>query len=257
MAKKTGTKEWAVKNINNQRGCEYGCRYCYARYNAVHRFQCETELEWLRPVINTRAVHRKHSKYPGVVMFPSTHDITPRNITEAVRTIDNLLEAGNDLLIVSKPNFHCIETICNTITKTQRKQQVMFRFTIGSANPAVLSFWEPGAPTFTERLACLQYAYDLGFNTSVSCEPFLDMFPETVYSLTKPYISDSFWFGKLRHFNSRVSLAYLDDDDMKRVNVLKQLQDDDIVMTMVNNLKDCQFVKFKYSVREVIERQKK
>ena len=30
-----GTEEWADKNINITRGCEYDCPYCYAKRNAL------------------------------------------------------------------------------------------------------------------------------------------------------------------------------------------------------------------------------
>ena len=54
------------------------------------------------------------------------------------------------------------------------REQLLFRFTVGSAKDDVLSFWEPGAPTFAERMASLELAWAHGYQTSVSCEPMLD-----------------------------------------------------------------------------------
>jgi len=125
-----------------------------------------------------------------------------------------LLDADNDVLIVSKPHWDCITVICEALKKYQR--QITFRFTIGSTKSDILKFWEPGAPSFQERLSCLQYAYQAGYNTSVSCEPYLDQHVVYTYTACKGWIADSFWIGKLRNFNSRVRI-----DDATEGQIIK------------------------------------
>ena len=73
---------------------------------------------------------------------------------------------------MSKPHLDCIQAICQQFGDYREK--ILFRFTIGACDDTVLSFWEPGAPTYAERMASLQYAYEQGFQTSVSVEPMLD-----------------------------------------------------------------------------------
>jgi hypothetical protein len=249
---KTGVAEWAEHSVNIQTGCEHNCRYCFARHNAVVRFkQCDA-AQWTKPVIDQTKVDRRyHGRYKGVVMFPTAHDITPLNLSEYLCVLRKLLDAGNNILIVTKPHWPCITVICEAYANF--KKQMTFRFTIGSTGDAVLKFWEPGAPGFMERLSCLRYAYYRGYSTSVSCEPYLD--PHVIYTYTacKPYITDSFWVGKLRHFNSRVQLYGVTEEQMKQfVEPLKAAQCDKVVRDIYKLLDGQPFIQWKDSIREVM-----
>lgn len=251
--KLTGTKEWAVFNVNIQQGCEHGCRYCYARYNAVARFKRCAAEQWLEPVINKAKVDKDYGKYKGVVMFPSTHDITQKNLSECLCVLRKLLDAGNWILIVSKPHWTCITLICETLQKY--RSQIMFRFTIGSKDDDILGFWEPNAPKFEERLACLRYAYFGRYLTSVSCEPYLDKNVVDLYLAVKPFITDSFWVGKLRDFARRVDTSVITaEQEEEFIKPLKAAQTDEAVRTIYNQLNVERLVKFKDSIREVIEK---
>lgn len=251
---KTGTREWAETNINIQLGCEHNCRYCYARYDAVHRFKRCTAQAWAEPVINNAKVDCDYRKYPGRLMFPSSHDITPRNINECMVVIRRLLDAGNQILIVSKPHFECITLMCETFKEYRR--QITFRFTIGSVNDDVLNFWEPNAPSFQERLSCLRYAFEAGYNTSISCEPFLDYWPNCVYDTSCWWITDSFWLGLLRKFNQRVNLTDVTSEQMATyVDPLRRIHSNiNAVKAYYRMLKDRPYVKFKDSIRAIIEK---
>jgi DNA repair photolyase len=50
----SGTREWAVKNVNCVNGCEHNCRYCYARWNVVERFHLIEEGEWENPQVREK-----------------------------------------------------------------------------------------------------------------------------------------------------------------------------------------------------------
>ncbi len=193
--KKTGTHEWAKETRNIQIGCEHNCRYCYARHMAVYRFNRCTAEQWLEPVIDQKKVDKGYrKKVEGGIMFPSTHDITKRNLSEYLCVLHKLLDAGNNVLIVTKPHLGCIEAICESCAF--QKDQIKFRFTIGSSDQRVLSFWEPNAPGIAERLNCLQYAYSEGYKTSVSCEPLLE--PWSVMPLIETLqvaVTETIWIG--------------------------------------------------------------
>ena len=257
MAKqKTGTKEWADTNINIQLGCENGCRYCYARNNAVRFRKWCTDEQWLDPVIILSRVTRSYLKRTGVVMYPSTHDITERNLSESICVLRKLLKAGNKVLLVSKPKLGCITTICDELEEYRKR--LTFRFTIGSSDDYVLKFWEPNAPTFGERRQCLIYAWNRKYHTSVSCEPFLDCEVEKIvelFQLLKPYITDSFWIGKLRHFTKRVILKGATTDDMERlVEPLRAAQSDEFVLGLCRRMNREPLTLWKDSIREVINK---
>ena len=254
---KTGTKEWADHNVNIQVGCENGCRYCYARYNAVRRFKYCQPNEWNEPRINHKKVDCIYNNAGGKVMFPSTHDITPRNISEYRCVLNKLLDAGNHVLIVTKPRWDCVPLICESLKQRYSEEfllkQVTFRFTIGSTDRKVLKFWEPNAPALKERLSCLRYAYMAGFNTSVSCEPFLDQFPNYVYEATESLVTDKIWIGLLRGFYNRVNADGMTHQQMKQfVYPLKALQGPMIVKAIYKSMKDLTKIAWKDSIRKVV-----
>ena len=100
----SGTKEWADHNVNCIKGCSNNCRYCYAKMMAKRFGRC-TEETWQNMIINSNAVERKYGRYKGRVMFPSTHDIVDDLVLQEACfvVIGKLLEAGNEVLITTKP----------------------------------------------------------------------------------------------------------------------------------------------------------
>ena len=125
--KNYGTKEWAVKTANCCTGCSHDCLYCYAKEMAV-RFKQVTDSQWPLERIRNKDVYRYHKKYPGRVIFPSSHDITDKNWSACVVVLDRLFKAGNEVLIVSKPHFNCIAAIC--LVFKDYRDKLTFRFSI-------------------------------------------------------------------------------------------------------------------------------
>jgi DNA repair photolyase len=182
-------------------------------------------------------------------MFPTTHDITPALLTPALRVIRRLLDSGNELLIVSKPHLECIEAICRETWANQ--EQVTFRFTIGAFDPDVLSYWEPGAPGFYERLACLKFAYASDFKTSVSAEPLLDYdhAPALAEKLL-PFITDSLWIGKLNNIRQRVKVE--NARDREEVSKIEANQTDSKIKALYEALRHEPKIKWKESIKKVV-----
>jgi len=254
----TGVYEWATASVNIQTGCEHDCRYCYARHDAVCRWHRCTRQAWATPIIDAARVDAKYPLFKGPVIFPSTHDITPRNINECLVVIKKLLTAGNELLIVSKPHLECVQLLCEVLRPWQR--HVIFRFTIGSISDRVLKFWEPGAPNFESRIKSLSCAYLYSYRTSVSCEPYLDAFPWHVFEACYDYLSDDpaggFWIGKLRRWDSRVDLSGATPEEIKLyVEPLRAAQGDGFVKGLVCQLDGRRFIRWKDSIREIIEKE--
>ncbi len=245
-----GTKEWAKTNINIQSGCEHDCRYCYAKAMAI-RFGRATAERWQHPVQNLDCQNRGFKRRSGRIMFPSSHDITPLNIDACSVVLSRLLKAGNDVLIVSKPRLACVQRLCKELEPF--KSQVLFRFTICSADDAVLGYWEPGAPAFAERLESLKHAHSQGYATSVSMEPMLDSEPAALIEAVSPYVTDSVWLGKANRLRQIVSLNCPDDPEaMKRASDLVRAQDHASVIKIYNQYKDNPLVRWKDSIKKVV-----
>lgn len=248
--RKTGTLEWAEINKNISKGCDHNCKYCYARSNAIRFKQIQDKEDWKNKKIIPKRLEEKPRKVKGRIMFPTTHDILPSCINETITYLRGWLEVGNDILIVSKPHFECIKRICDELK--EYKKQIVFRFTIGSMNNNTLKFWEPGAPDFEERLKSLEYAYNKGFTTSVSCEPYLDEHIAGMVLRLYPYISDTIWIGKMNRINQRVDTDDWSKDDFKYLDKVKNAQTDEFIHKLYRKFKNFEKVKWKDSIKQVM-----
>ena len=243
-----GTREWADRTINCCTGCSNNCRYCYAREMAV-RFGRRKPDEWQYEQVRQKDVDRKYRKFKGNLMFPSSHDITPANLEACLTVLGKLLDAGNDVLIVSKPRVECTGRICDLFTKY--KDQILFRFTIGAMNNEVLSFWEPGAPVYEERKAALAYAFFAGYQTSVSIEPMLNA--ENVVKLVKDletFTTESIWIGKMNHMRRAIVI-----DSAKAAEAVREIergQSDEAIRGIYEALNGHPLIKWKESIRKII-----
>ena len=249
---KFGTKEWAEKNINLFTGnCENGCIYCYAKANNA-RYKKDGTFLIKESILNQKFVKKREY----LTMFPSTHDIRPENINEVITFLKKFLASGSPILIVSKPFDYCISQICDELE--QYKEQIMFRFTVGSFHNSVLEFYEPNAPDILDRLKAIKTAYNKGFKTSLSIEPMLDEYPENIVESLHQYITDDIWIGKMNFPKQRLALNNNNSPEiMERVNLLIAFQEDDKnILEIVNRLSEYKSVVWKESVQKVIDKHK-
>lgn len=245
-----GTQEWAASNVNIQDGCEHDCRYCYAKTMAI-RFKRATAASWSKPRLRQHDLDRGFTKRSGRIMFPTAHDITDRNLDESLAVLHKLLSVGNDVLIVSKPRLVCVKRLCAELVPY--RAQIVFRFSIGSTNNSVLSFWEPGAPSFNERLACLQLAYALEFATSVSEEPMLDGNPDSVISAVHPFVTDSIWLGKINRLRQILPFNCPSDPEAIRYGeALTATQSDAKIRALYARHRKDRIIKWKDSIKAVV-----
>jgi len=180
--------------------CPNDCKYCYVK--AIKKRVGIVELEQpteekLIFASNEAKVNKKWkpAKVGKVYMIPSSHDIFPENVDNYCMVAKNCISAHNSVLCVSKPRLGCIMKICDKMKPY--KDNFRFRFTIGSANNDILKYWEPNAPTYEERISCVYYANEKGFNVSLSMEPLLDD-PTPIIKKLENIVS-SFWIGPMNH----------------------------------------------------------
>jgi hypothetical protein len=151
----------------------------------------------------------------------------------------------------SWPCLPCVERLCSELAPF--RNQIVFRFSIGSASNAVLKFWEPGAPTFKQRLACLKAAYLHDFQTSVSCEPMLDDNIDRVVDAVHPYVTDSIWLGKINRLRSILPQTCPNDaDTLQRGEKLMAAQNDQATCALYARYKADPKIKWKDSIKKVV-----
>jgi len=252
----SGTRQWSNKSINFQTGCEHNCLVCYAKDMSI-KYKQTTKNNWKSPIIRVKDVKKKISKWnESLVMFPSSHDITPYNINESMIVLRKILEANNDVLIVSKPHFDCIKQICNEFGNY--KNQILFRFTIGSYDNDVLKFWEPNAPSLDERMNSLKYAFNNGYETSISCEPMMDNDVDKVIDAVKPFVTETIWLGKVNQMWPRLERnTDLNSDIRKKAEELEQWQSDDNILLLYDKYRNDPVIMWKDSILKVVAKSKK
>jgi DNA repair photolyase len=139
--KKGRFRDWTrpEDNVNFCTGCENDCLYCYMKPMADNRPTWKiTSDTWHQMRIRQEDVDAKQKRHAGLVGFPSSHDILPSNIDDALIVLGKLLRAGNEVLIVSKPRIECIQRICEA--SQFYKDKILFRFTIGAMDNNLLRF---------------------------------------------------------------------------------------------------------------------
>lgn len=245
----SGTKEWAEHSVNICTGCGHRCLYCFAAAMSA-RFGRRKPGEWGTEQVDHVKVDRRYGKRRGRIMFPTTHDITPALLDDCLTVLRKMLAAGNEVLIVSKPHRECIVALCRELEPY--RDQVMFRFTIGSVNDEVLSFWEPGAPGFKERIWCLAHAHAHGYQTSVSCEPMLDRSAEAVVDACEPYVTDSIWLGKANRLLQRMRQNGCTEEQLARGRELVSWQNGEAIRSLYERLKNRPVVRWKESIKKVV-----
>jgi len=250
--KKTGTKEWSDISQNLFIGCRNNCRYGYGREMMV-RLKRKTPENWpdMIPAKRWRTTKPKLFKNQ-VIMFPSLHDIFPEHLDETVEFLTSWLKLGNKYLIVSKPRLECIKRLCEDLE--QYREQIKFRFTIGSYHDDVLGFWEPNAPKFTERKECLAFAYNAGYKTSCSCEPYLD--EDVLYLIQShllTYVTDTVWIGKMNKIDDRVDTKGWTTVEKRYLKRVKEAQTDEFIKDLYQKLKGIEEIRWKDSCKEVLD----
>lgn len=247
----TGTAEWAEVNENICIGCPNNCLYCYAAANAA-RFKKRDREDWHIEEFTKRAEITSYPARGGVIMFPSTHDITFFNVDAYIRVARLILEKGNKLLIVSKPRLELIKKVCAGLIHF--KKQILFRFTLGTIDDSVSLFWEPGAPLPGERLECLSFARGAGFKTSVSIEPMLGGYTGTInlVKAVREFSPETIWIGKMNKARLRIDLTVT--KNLQAVNIIERLQADYEIMGLYDRFRGDSDIRWKDSIQEVVSR---
>ena len=166
--------------INPYRGCEFGCKYCYARY--THEFmELRNGLDFERKIYvkqNARwLLHRDLKRVkPGeqIAIGAATDPYQPAErrhlVTQSI--LEEIAEhRGLDLGIVTKSDL--IVRDLDLLKRISEQNDLSLHITITTLNTQLARILEPRAPRPDLRLDALRKLRKAGLNAGVSCAPVL------------------------------------------------------------------------------------
>ncbi len=187
---------WAVYSINPYRGCEFGCKYCYARY--THEFLQPEPITEVAPgaydipqqpwaLAFEREIYMKENA--AWLLEQELRKIDPREqiaigtatdpyqpIERRVGITRSLLEVfarqeGYRLGIVTKSTL--IERDVDLLAEIARRNRLVVHLTITTVDAKLARLLEPRAPRPDLRFNAVKKLRQAGITTGVLCSPLL------------------------------------------------------------------------------------
>jgi DNA repair photolyase len=176
--------------INPYRGCEFGCKYCYARY--AHEFmELRDPLDFERKIYSKQfdrsAFLAELARLPlgeSIAIGTATDPYQPaerryritRSILEAFATV-----AGFRLGITTKSNL--VTRDLDVLKEVARRHYLSISMTVTTIDAELARELEPMAPRPDLRLAAVRKLVSHGIRSSVFCAPVMPLINDTETSL--------------------------------------------------------------------------
>src|SRR5579884_1492217 len=175
--------------INPYRGCEFGCRYCYARY--THEFMGMEDANLFEQKIYVKAhaagiLRRELRRLPAgeIAMGTSTDPYQPAERRYGVtRSILEVFagERGWTLSITTKSNL--IARDIDLLVSIARSNVLHVNMTVTTTDAALARKLEPRAPRPDLRLAAVRLLASAGISVGVFLNPILPGLTDAVTNL--------------------------------------------------------------------------
>jgi DNA repair photolyase len=165
--------------INPYRGCEFACRYCYARYahefleltaeDFEHKIYFKQNVSWLL----TQELKRLK---PGTHIGLGTATDPYQPVERRQRVTRSILEAfaatsGFQLGIVTKSTL--IARDIDLLQEIARRHKLTLHVTVTTVDPALARILEPRAPRPDLRIRTVARLRRAGLRTGVLCSPLM------------------------------------------------------------------------------------
>lgn len=186
---------WMAYSINPYRGCEFACRYCYARY--THEFllpvrasvaeQCLSEQQQPFALAFEREIYIKENAAwlleQELRRFDPAQEIAIGTATDPYQPIErrvgvtrSLLEvfarrSGYRIGIITKSNL--IERDIDLLSAIARTNKLVVHLTITTTDSGLARLLEPRAPRPDLRFAAVGKLRAAGITAGVLCSPLL------------------------------------------------------------------------------------
>jgi DNA repair photolyase len=164
--------------INPYRGCEFGCRYCYARY--THEFmEMRDGMEFEQKIyVKQHAADllrhelRRVKPHESIALGTATDPYQPAErryeVTRAILE-EFARHRGFELGIVTKSNM--VTRDLDLLENVARSNQLSIHITITTLNVDLARILEPRAPRPDLRLDAVRTLAKAGLRVGISCSP--------------------------------------------------------------------------------------
>jgi DNA repair photolyase len=189
-------------SINPYRGCEFGCKYCFARY--THEFLAPKEPaagapDFRDPELFERLIYmkenaawlleqelRRHDPAEEIALGTATDPYQPIERTAGITR--SLLEvfarrAGLRIGIVTKSKL--IERDIDLLRAISRKNTLVVHITITTPDADLARILEPRAPRPDLRFAAVRRLREAGLKAGILCSPLLPGITDTAEALDR------------------------------------------------------------------------
>ena len=176
----TGTRMPFTWTINPYRGCEFACKYCYARY--THEFmEMRDGIEFEQKIYAKQ--HAAELLSQELRKVKPGEDIAIGTATDPYQPIEKKLEitrgilqefarhSGLELGIVTKSAM--VVRDIDVLREIARRNHISVSITVTTVNVELARILEPRAPRPDLRLECLGKLREAGIRAGVICAPVL------------------------------------------------------------------------------------
>jgi DNA repair photolyase len=191
--------QWMAWTINPYRGCEFGCRYCYARYTHefIHPVEPGGGLERSDPMLFEREIYiKRHAAWllrqelkqvrPDEMIALGTATDPYQPIERKEQVTRSLLEVfaeqqGLRLGIVTKSTL--IERDIDLLQQIARRNRLTLHLTITTPDAKLARILEPRAPRPDLRFRTVERLRTAGLRVGILCSPLMPGITDTPRAL--------------------------------------------------------------------------
>ncbi len=173
-------KLWFARTINPYRGCEFACRYCYARYTHEflnfsdpaafeHEIYIKQNLAWL-----LEQELRGFDPEEEIAIGTATDPYQPiERSARVTRSVLDVLSRQSGLRIGLVTKSTLIERDIDLLTAIAARNTITLHVTITTTDAELARKLEPRAPRPDLRFRTVERLREAGLTTGVLCSPLL------------------------------------------------------------------------------------
>lgn len=196
-------------SINPYRGCEFGCKYCYARF--THEFlerrapeSFETEIyakDWNRAAFRQELRSVKPGQILGIGTATDPYQPAERKFGRTRQVLEELTQlAGVSIFITTKSNL--VGRDIDLLTKLGEANEIGVTLTVTTMNRDLARLTEPYAPRPDLRMEAVARLSKAGISVDVIANPVLPLITDSEKNLAA--VASAAKRAGARHFGGSV-----------------------------------------------------